>query len=110
MRLWIAPILIFFSLSSCTKQPEACMQNDKRTTQFFVGEEVLFSSDCSQNASSYRWVVRHNGTESVYTTDKLEYKFEETGSYEVALTVSTGSLRSQTSELVLVTEFTPELN
>lgn len=86
------------------------MQNDKRTTQFFVGEEVLFTSDCSQNASSYRWVVRHNGTESVFTSDKVEYKFEETGSYEVALTVSTGSMRSQTSELVLVKEFTPGTN
>jgi len=86
------------------------MQNDKRTTQFFVGEEVLFTSDCSQNASSYRWVVRHNGTESVFTSDKLEYKFEETGSYEVALTVSTGTMRSQTSELVLVKEFTPGSN
>jgi PKD repeat protein len=86
------------------------MQNDKRTTQFFVGEEVLFTSDCSQNASSYRWVVRHNGTESVFTSDKLEYKFEETGSYEVALTVSTGSMRSQTSELVLVKEFTSGTN
>lgn len=92
--------LLSLLLISCDKEPTACI-DIMPSNQVTVFDEVTFAS-CGQDAFWYDWEVEHyqNGAQYFYHSNQetFTYVYDDAGTFDVYLTVSSEKMKKQTSE------------
>ncbi|MCH8330898.1 MAG: PKD domain-containing protein [Bacteroidetes bacterium] len=99
-------IVTLVILSSCTKQPEACLGiNSYSPEKIYAGNEVQFIN-CSKDENSSVWDF---GDGNASREHKPTHIYTEAGEYTVALTVfSKGDLKNHTNTIVVSVDTMPK--
>lgn len=79
----------FLFMQSCSQPPFACFETDVNEDSIHVNQQVTFNTACSINADEYYWTFSDN-EDSVFYTNIVKRKFNDTGDVSVFLLVTKG--------------------
>lgn len=110
-KLLFLSIASIFALSSCIKEPVACIQTSSNNVELW--EDVTFTS-CSEDAESLVWEVDNaidffsffGGATTEYTTESATQNWSVPGTYGVSLTAYSKKEKekNETSDEVVVVD------
>lgn len=95
----ILTIGTFAILAACSKTPESCFTVDKDKANIKVNEEVHFYSECSKDATGYKWDF---GDGSLTGDASPKHKYSTKGTYTVKLTVDNDGNTAESTQTIIV--------
>lgn len=96
--LLAATALTVISLSSCMKDPMACVDNTTKTGT--VGQAVTFDASCSMDAHHYEWDFGDGATGE---GESVTHSYNTAGSYSVTFKAMSKNMKKEDMKMIMVT-------